>query len=79
MVFEYFQWRCHLCDKDVDKMVRHPDPLSATLDHIVPLRIGGEHVYENCALAHLECNIKKDREIDAPISLHNARLILGLN
>ena len=30
-----------------------------SLDHIIPLSKGGEHVYENCQLAHRRCNSSK--------------------
>lgn len=50
--------RCHLCRKLVSVKL-YPHPLSASLDHIVPLSLDGEHVPENVRLAHLRCNVAK--------------------
>lgn len=43
---------CHLCGERV------PDG-EVTLDHIVPLAIGGEHTSRNLAVAHHSCNSAK--------------------
>jgi 5-methylcytosine-specific restriction endonuclease McrA len=43
----------------VRKNLRHPHPLSASLDHLVPLSAGGVHAPDNVALAHLRCNIMR--------------------
>lgn len=50
--------RCHLCRKLVS-VKPYPHPLSASLDHVVPLSLDGEHVPENVRLAHLRCNVAK--------------------
>lgn len=52
-------WRCHLCRKAVRRNCVWPHPLSASLDHVVPLSKGGEHAAVNLRLAHLRCNIVK--------------------
>lgn len=52
-------WRCHLCDRKIPKNRKAPHPLSASIDHIVPLSLGGEHSYRNVAAAHLGCNQAK--------------------
>lgn len=47
--------RCHLCGKAVDiKKRQWPD--GASVDHIVPVSMGGSHTWDNVALAHIECN-----------------------
>ena len=56
-VFERDQWRCQLCGGETSG--EWPDPLSASLDHIMPLSKGGEHSYANTQCAHLRCNIQK--------------------
>lgn len=59
------QGRCWLCDLDVDPALVWPHPQSPTLDHIVPLALGGGHLMSNVALSHARCNIsKKDRPPD---------------
>ena len=58
-VFEYHEWTCHICEEKIDPSHRNPSPEAATLDHIVPLALGGEHTYENVAPAHARCNYVK--------------------
>lgn len=58
-IYERDAWTCQLCEAPVDPSLRHPDPMSASIDHIVPLALGGAHVRENVQLAHLRCNISK--------------------
>ena len=52
-VFERDGWKCHICGKKVNKRLKHPHPMSASLDHIVPLAKGGKHERRNTALAHM--------------------------
>lgn len=52
---------CGLCSEPIDRALRYPDPMSESLDHIVPFvsdRCPG-HVQGNCQLAHLVCNLRK--------------------
>lgn len=58
-IFERDGWLCGLCGDAVDSAVKHPDPLSPSLDHVVPLSRGGLHVRGNVQLAHLGCNLVK--------------------
>ena len=51
---------CALCGKPVDFSLKWPDPMSATIDHIIPVARGGSpDAIENMQLAHLCCNISK--------------------
>lgn len=50
--------RCHLCRRKVPPKP-YPHPLSASLDHVVPLTKGGMHERSNVRLAHLRCNVEK--------------------
>ena len=55
---------CALCGKPVDKSLKHPHPLSACIDHIIPIAKGGHPAdIENLQLAHLACNNKKADKI----------------
>lgn len=57
-------WKCQHCKIRVNKKLKYPDPMSASLDHIVPLNRGGSHTYSNVQLAHFVCNIsKQDRTL----------------
>jgi 5-methylcytosine-specific restriction endonuclease McrA len=63
VVFERDGWRCGLCKRSIPKLARHPDPKSASLDHIVPLSQGGKHEYRNVQAAHLYCNQTKQGRV----------------
>lgn len=57
---------CQICKTKVDMRVKAPHPLSASLDHIIPLSKGGTHEPANVQLAHFLCNsIKSDAMPDA--------------
>lgn len=50
-------WICQLCKKKVDKKLKWPHQMSASIDHIVPVSKGGAHLKSNVQLAHLICNM----------------------
>jgi 5-methylcytosine-specific restriction endonuclease McrA len=54
------KWRCGLCHEKVDRALRYPNPLCASLDHVIPLSRGGTHTYANVQCAHLRCNVLKN-------------------
>lgn len=58
-VHERDGWVCGLCREPVDRSLSWPEPLSASLDHILPLSKGGEHTLDNVQCAHLVCNLQK--------------------
>lgn len=58
-IFERDGWRCHLCWLKVDQRLEYPHPRSVSLDHIIPMSLGGGHTRENVATSHLECNLGK--------------------
>lgn len=48
---------CGICGKPVDKTLVFPDPQSPSVDHIVPLSLGGHPLRrDNLRLTHLGCN-----------------------
>lgn len=61
VVYRAFNWTCSLCGARIDPLVKHPDPMCASIDHVVPLSAGGGHVWENVTCAHKRCNEEKDR------------------
>jgi 5-methylcytosine-specific restriction endonuclease McrA len=62
-IFERDKWICGLCGDLVDKTIPWPDLLCATLDHIIPMSRGGDHIHSNVQLAHFCCNLlKRDKE-----------------
>lgn len=61
-IFERDRWICQICLKKVNKRLKHPHPLSHSIDHIIPIADGGAHTRQNSVLAHLLCNtVKGDR------------------
>lgn len=51
---------CGICGRPVDKSLKSPDPMSATVDHIIPVSKKGDPVsLDNLQLAHRCCNRKK--------------------
>lgn len=52
-------WTCGICSLPVDPDLRHPDRMSVSLDHVIPLSCGGHHTRENVRCAHLDCNVKR--------------------
>lgn len=58
-IFERDGWRCHLCNKPVDRNAKRNSDFGATIDHLIPLSLGGTDVAANVATAHFLCNIKK--------------------
>ncbi len=63
LVFIRDGWICQICHKRVDKRFKYPNPMSASLDHILPLSRGGTHTYANIQLTHWVCNISKKNNI----------------
>lgn len=59
-IYERDNWRCQLCGLPTStKTYVRKDPFSPTLDHIIPLRLGGHHIRTNVQLAHAVCNSRK--------------------
>lgn len=50
---------CGLCGKRVAMSKTMPHPRSPTIDHLVPLALGGDDVRANVQLAHFACNSGK--------------------
>lgn len=59
-VFEADGYRCHICGGKTDPAVTYPHPRYPTIDHIIPIKLGGKHVQSNCATACNECNLRKN-------------------
>lgn len=54
---------CYLCRSIINYDLSWPDPLSKSIDHLIPLSKGGSHTLKNVAYTHLRCNIKKGTKI----------------
>jgi len=62
-IFERDNYICGLCHKAIDPLLRHPHPLSVSLDHIIAIANGGDHTCDNVQASHLVCNQSKGNRI----------------
>jgi 5-methylcytosine-specific restriction endonuclease McrA len=76
-VFDRDSWMCGLCREPVAKSRRYPDLMSPTIDHIVPMVLGGGHTRANTQCAHFLCNSLKGQSLEVP-SNFDALLAEGL-
>lgn len=62
VVFERDGFICGICGEPLDMDAKFPHILSPSLDHVIPLNKGGDHLYSNVQAAHFGCNSgKRDR------------------
>lgn len=60
-VFARDEWVCWICRDAIVRDAVYPDPLSPSVDHVIPVSKGGEHSMANVRAAHLICNsLKRD-------------------
>lgn len=59
-VFDRDRWKCGICGKKIDRKLSYPDPMSVSLDHIVPISQGGDHSRANTRASNLACNIRRN-------------------
>lgn len=58
-LFIKHNWVCNICQKDIDPSLRFPNPMAATVEHVIPLSLGGAHTFDNVRPAHAQCNFNK--------------------
>jgi 5-methylcytosine-specific restriction endonuclease McrA len=59
-VFERDKWTCYICQGPVDPLKRGTNfPDAPEIDHVVSIRNGGKHTYDNVKTAHRSCNAMK--------------------
>lgn len=55
---------CGICGRPVDFSIKTPDPMSAVIDHIIPVSKNGHPSdIENLQLAHWTCNRQKSDKL----------------
>lgn len=64
-VFTRDEWTCYLCGKKVARNAK--DPLArGSLDHVIPIVLGGHHSPDNVRTTHLRCNLNKSDNYFSP-------------
>jgi 5-methylcytosine-specific restriction endonuclease McrA len=58
-VFERDGWMCGICLDPIDPSLVWPDRMSKTVDHILPVSLGGKHSLDNVRAAHARCNFSR--------------------
>jgi 5-methylcytosine-specific restriction endonuclease McrA len=53
------QGLCGICKQPIDTSIPYPEPMSFSVDHIIPVSKGGSERNENLQASHLSCNIAK--------------------
>ena len=56
---------CYLCSKEIDLSLHYNHRDSFTLDHLIPLVLGGDTTRANLASAHRSCNSRKGTRLIA--------------
>ena len=54
---------CGICGEPIDYTLRHPNPKSYVVDHIIPLIKGGADTLDNKQAAHRDCNRDKSDKL----------------
>lgn len=58
-LFNLHNWICNICEEPIDKRLRFPHFMAATVEHVIPLCKGGTHTWDNVRPAHAKCNFDK--------------------
>lgn len=68
---------CGICGRPVDFTIRYPHPMSACIDHIVPVAKGGHPSdIDNLQLAHWSCNRAKSDKV-VPTSIPASEIVIN--
>lgn len=58
-VLDRDDWTCYLCQRPIPRDLAWPAPLSASVDHVVPVQAGGSDRPDNLRATHWHCNLEK--------------------
>lgn len=47
----------------LDKSLKYPHPMSISIDHIIPVALGGRSTIDNLQATHLICNKEKGKKL----------------
>lgn len=62
-IMERDGWICQICGDPTDRAAQWPSAEFPTIDHVVPLSLGGPHTTANTQCAHLVCNLRKNNKL----------------
>lgn len=65
-IYERDGWICQICGDVIDPTVKYPNVRSASLDHVLPISKGGQHLKSNVQTAHFSCNAGKGNRVISP-------------
>lgn len=54
---------CHICGKQIDLTLKSPHKKSFSIDHIIPVSLGGNDTLDNVLPAHRNCNSSKGTKL----------------
>lgn len=76
-VYARDRWTCWLCDRSVDgALIGSDSPWRPSLDHVVPVSLGGSDADSNLRLAHVWCNaVRGDGSSYSPEDFRDASRI----
>jgi hypothetical protein len=63
-IFDRDDWACALCSEPIDPETKWPHPRSPSIDHVVPIALGGSDDAWNVQASHLGCNSRKGADLD---------------
>jgi len=63
-------FECVLCERPVDMTKTVPHPLAPTVDHALPISLGGPDTWDNVQLAHFVCNSAKGNRFALPLAYY---------
>lgn len=58
-IYERDNWTCQLCGLHLDPAIKFPSNDSPSIDHIIPISLGGTHTLANVQAACMGCNRRK--------------------
>ncbi len=64
-IYDRDGWMCGICGEDIPRGAARPSPLSASVDHIIPISKGGAHSRANAQASHFRCDLQKGNRITA--------------
>lgn len=62
-IYNLYSGICALCSEQIDLSLEWPHPMSFSIDHTVPLALGGSDTPDNVAPSHLLCNLQKGARV----------------